>query len=125
MRNGGLETVDGGDDDSFKAFLVDWHLDSDMRRHKPLSVGSSKIRLDCRVESCVAFDSPNGTKDLKQICEDDNDEEEADQEEKRCQSDEGHSDVVSVRQTFKDEVGSRKTEKENSNEADSKSNENC
>lgn len=30
--NGGIDTADGGNNDSLKTFLVDWHLDGEVRK---------------------------------------------------------------------------------------------
>ena len=75
MRDGFLKRVDSWDNDRVQVLLVNWHLNGHMRTSEPRSAGSGDVRANSRVAARIGDNSSDWSKQLKEISEDDNDEE--------------------------------------------------
>ena len=110
--DGCLERLDGRDDDGFHALLVDRHLDGDPWRSEAIGIGAFETWLVAGVVARIGGGAANGTNDLEQVGEDDEEKEQTDADEERDRREEGEADVGSVEHAFADELADVEAEQE-------------
>lgn len=108
--NGGLEGADGGLDDSNETLLVDWHLNSDVR--KVSSITAQALRPQTRVVLGVLVHLRNRPNDLGDLADECLKEEKAEPEQERYHNNEGNADVVLVNRGLERDLPETKSEAE-------------
>lgn len=74
VTDGFLQTVDGRHNDTCQRFLVDRHLNGNVRTREPGCACSLNIWSNCGVTARIGDDSSDWSQKLEEIGEDDDDE---------------------------------------------------